>query len=66
MITGVHTMFYSAKAEEQRAFTRDKLGLSYSEAVGITKNVAAATRGDRNEPRNQSLKKVMWDQTAYK
>ena len=26
MITGVHTMFYSSKAEELRAFIRDKLG----------------------------------------
>ncbi len=66
MITGVHAMFYSSKAEELLALIRDKLGLSYSEAVPITKNVSAATRGDRNELRNQSLKKVMWDQTAYK
>ena len=26
MITGVHTMFYSSKPEELRAFIRDKLG----------------------------------------
>src|SRR5688500_1152124 len=26
MIKGVHTMFYSSKAEETRAFIRDKLG----------------------------------------
>ncbi len=26
MITGVHTMFYSSKPEELRAFLRDKLG----------------------------------------
>src|SRR6185312_5484176 len=26
MITGVHTMFYSSKADELRAFFRDKLG----------------------------------------
>ena len=31
MITGVHTMFYSSKAEELRAFIRDKLGFSYSD-----------------------------------
>lgn len=28
MITGVHTMFYSSKPEELRAFLRDKLGLA--------------------------------------
>ena len=28
MIKGVHTMFYSSKPEELRAFLRDKLGLS--------------------------------------
>ncbi len=28
MITGVHSMFYSAQADELRAFLRDKLGLS--------------------------------------
>ena len=28
MIKGVHTMFYSSKAEELRAFLRDKLGFS--------------------------------------
>jgi catechol 2,3-dioxygenase-like lactoylglutathione lyase family enzyme len=27
MITGVHTMFYSSKAEELRAFLRDVIGL---------------------------------------
>jgi 4-hydroxyphenylpyruvate dioxygenase and related hemolysins len=26
MITGVHTMFYSSKADELRAFLRDKIG----------------------------------------
>jgi catechol 2,3-dioxygenase-like lactoylglutathione lyase family enzyme len=26
MITGVHTMFYTSRAEEMRAFIRDKLG----------------------------------------
>src|ERR1700722_5473959 len=26
MITGVHTMFYSSKADDLRAFIRDKLG----------------------------------------
>jgi catechol 2,3-dioxygenase-like lactoylglutathione lyase family enzyme len=34
MITGVHTMFYSSKAEELRAFFRDKLGLPYSDVGG--------------------------------
>lgn len=28
MIKGVHTMFYSSRAEELRAFLRDKLGFS--------------------------------------
>src|SRR5262245_10940898 len=31
MIKGVHTMFYSPKAEELRAFIRDKLGFPYSD-----------------------------------
>jgi predicted enzyme related to lactoylglutathione lyase len=31
-ITGVHTMFYSAKAEELRAFLRDKLNFPTSDA----------------------------------
>jgi len=31
-ITGVHTMFYSAKAEELRAFLRDKLEFPTSDA----------------------------------
>jgi catechol 2,3-dioxygenase-like lactoylglutathione lyase family enzyme len=31
MITGVHTMFYSSKPEELRAFLRDKLGFSYTD-----------------------------------
>ena len=31
MITGVHTMFYSSKPEELRAFIRDKLGFSYTD-----------------------------------
>ena len=31
MITGVHTMFYSSKAEELRAFIRDKLGFPYTD-----------------------------------
>lgn len=31
MITGVHTMFYTPKAEELRAFIRDKLGFPYSD-----------------------------------
>jgi catechol 2,3-dioxygenase-like lactoylglutathione lyase family enzyme len=26
MITGVHTIFYTSRAEEMRAFIRDKLG----------------------------------------
>src|SRR5947208_12579874 len=31
MIKGVHTMFYSSKADELRAFLRDKLGFSYTD-----------------------------------
>ena len=31
MITGVHTMFYTPKAEELRAFIRDKLGFPFSD-----------------------------------
>jgi predicted enzyme related to lactoylglutathione lyase len=31
MITGVHTMFYSDKAEELRAFLRDKLRFPYTD-----------------------------------
>jgi catechol 2,3-dioxygenase-like lactoylglutathione lyase family enzyme len=31
MIKGVHTMFYSSQAEEQRAFIRDKLGFSFTD-----------------------------------
>jgi hypothetical protein len=31
MITGVHTMFYSARAEELRAFIRDKLGFPFTD-----------------------------------
>ena len=31
MIKGVHTMFYSAKADECRAFLRDKLGFPFSD-----------------------------------
>jgi catechol 2,3-dioxygenase-like lactoylglutathione lyase family enzyme len=31
MIKGVHTMFYSSKPEELRAFLRDKLGFSYTD-----------------------------------
>lgn len=31
MITGVHTMFYSSKAEELRAFIRDKLRFSHTD-----------------------------------
>jgi catechol 2,3-dioxygenase-like lactoylglutathione lyase family enzyme len=34
MITGVHTMFYSSKAEELRAFFRDKLGFPFSDVGG--------------------------------
>ena len=34
MIRGVHTMFYSSKAEELRAFLRDKLGFPCSDAGG--------------------------------
>ncbi|NNC96026.1 MAG: VOC family protein [Chitinophagales bacterium] len=32
MITGVHTMFYTAKAEELRDFVKDKLGFSHFDA----------------------------------
>ena len=31
MIKGVHTMFYSSKPEELRAFIRDKLGLPFTD-----------------------------------
>ena len=31
MITGVHTMFYSSKPEELRAFIRDKLKFPYTD-----------------------------------
>ena len=31
MITGVHTMFYSSKAEELRTFIREKLGFPFTD-----------------------------------
>ena len=31
MIKGVHTMFYTSRAEELRAFLRDKLGFAYTD-----------------------------------
>lgn len=31
MIRGVHTMFYSARADELRAFIRDKLGFPFTD-----------------------------------
>jgi catechol 2,3-dioxygenase-like lactoylglutathione lyase family enzyme len=34
MITGVHTMFYSSKADELRAFLRDKIGLPCTDVGG--------------------------------
>ena len=34
MIRGVHTMFYSSKAEELRAFIRDKLGFPFTDVGG--------------------------------
>jgi catechol 2,3-dioxygenase-like lactoylglutathione lyase family enzyme len=34
MIRGVHTMFYSSKAEELRAFIRDKLGFTFTDVGG--------------------------------
>ena len=34
MITGVHTMFYSSKAEELRAFIRDKIGFPSTDGGG--------------------------------
>jgi catechol 2,3-dioxygenase-like lactoylglutathione lyase family enzyme len=34
MIRGVHTMFYSSKADELRAFMRDKLGLPCTDVGG--------------------------------
>lgn len=34
MIKGVHTMFYSSKPEELRAFFRDKLGFSANDIGG--------------------------------
>jgi catechol 2,3-dioxygenase-like lactoylglutathione lyase family enzyme len=34
MIRGVHTMFYSSKAEELRAFLRDKLGFPATDVGG--------------------------------
>ena len=34
MITGVHSMFYSSKAEELRAFIRDKIGFPSTDVGG--------------------------------
>ena len=34
MIKGVHAMFYSARADELRAFFRDKLGLPFTDVGG--------------------------------
>jgi hypothetical protein len=34
MIKGMHTMFYSSKAEELRAFIRDKLGFAATDVGG--------------------------------
>ena len=34
MIKGVHTMFYTAKADELRAFLRDKLGFGATDVGG--------------------------------
>lgn len=34
MIRGMHAMFYSSRAEELRAFLRDKLGLAASDVGG--------------------------------
>jgi len=34
MIKGAHAMFYSPKAEELRAFIRDKLGFAYTDVGG--------------------------------
>ena len=34
MIKGVHTMFYSSKADELRAFIRDKLGFPFTDVGG--------------------------------
>lgn len=34
MITGVHTMFYSSKPEELRAFLRDKLRFPFTDVGG--------------------------------
>lgn len=34
MITGVHTMFYTAQPDELRAFLRDKVGLSATDVGG--------------------------------
>ena len=34
MIRGVHMMFYSSKAEELRAFIRDKLGFPFTDVGG--------------------------------
>lgn len=34
MITGVHTMFYSSKAQELRIFIRDKLGFPATDVGG--------------------------------
>ena len=34
MIRGVHTLFYSSKPEELRAFIRDKLGFSFTDVGG--------------------------------
>lgn len=34
MIRGLHAMFFTPKAEEVRAFLRDKLGLAYNDTGG--------------------------------
>jgi hypothetical protein len=34
MIRGVHTMFYTSRAEELRAFLRDKLDFAYTDVGG--------------------------------
>ena len=42
MIRGVHTMFYSSRADELRAFLRDKLGFR---ATDVGERIGHVVRG---------------------
>lgn len=63
MITGIHGLFYSSKAEELRAFMRDKLELPFSDVGGgwLIFDFAAGdlgvhpTNSDECEPGMESL-----------